>query len=126
MINRILRPFHSFYHTYVNDIVIFSTLLEQHIKYLTQVFKTLNSINIHLKPNKAYLDYPSIDLLGQRVNALRLTTTEEKLWAIKNLEFPKTLATLDKYLDLTNYLKQYVPYYAIITKLLQERKTFLY
>ena len=126
MIDRILRPFRHFCRAYVDDIVIFSTSLEEHVEHLTQVFKALNAMNIHLAPNKAYLGYPSVHLLGQRVNALGLATAEEKLWAIKNLEFPKTLAALDKYLGLTGYLKQYVPYYTAIAKPLQERKTFLY
>ena len=60
------------------------------------------------------------------MNVLELAIAEEKLWAIKNLKFLKTLAALDKYLDLTGYLKQYVPYYIAIVKSLQERKTFLY
>ena len=126
MIDRILRPFRHFCRAYVDDIVIFSGSLEEHTRHLAQVFKALDTMNIHLAPNKAYLGYPSVHLLGQRVNALGLATAEEKLWAIKNLEFPKTLAALDKYLGLTGYLKQYVPYYTSIAKPLQERKTFLY
>lgn len=126
MIDRILRRFRHFCRAYVDDIVIFSTSLEEHISHLTQVFQALEEMNIHLAPNKAFLGYPSVRLLGQRVDALGLATAEEKLWAIKNLEFPRTLAALDKYLGLTGYLKQYVPYYTAIAKPLQERKTYLY
>ena len=81
---------------------------------MNEVFRALIEINIHLAPNKAFLGYPSVHLLGQRVDALGLATAEEKLWAIKNLEFPKTLAALDKYLGLTGYLKQYILYYTTI------------
>ena len=126
MIDRILRPFRHFCRAYVDDIVIFSSSLEEHIKHLTLVFQALSEMNIHLAPAKAFLGYPTVSLLGQRVNALGLATAEEKLWAIRALEFPKTLAALDKYLGLTSYLKQYVPYYTAIAKPLQERKTFLY
>ena len=79
MIDRILRPFRHFCRAYVNDIVIFSTSLDEHVKHLAQVFKALNTMNIHLAPSKAYLGYPSVHLLGQRVNALGLATAEEKL-----------------------------------------------
>ena len=126
MIDRILRPFRHFCRAYVDDIVIFSTSLEKHVKHLTQVFKALHTMNIHLAPDKAYPGYPSVHLLGPRVNALGLATADEKLVAIKKLEFPRTLAASDKYLGLTGYLKQYVPYYTAIAKPLQKRKTYLY
>ena len=38
MIDRILRPFRHFCRAYVDDIVIFSSSLEEHVKHLTQVF----------------------------------------------------------------------------------------
>ena len=125
MIDRILRPFRSFCRAYVDDIVIFSTSLQEHIRHLNLVFGALSEMNIHLAPHKAYLGYPSVHLLGQRVDALGLATAEDKLAAIRNIEFPRTLAALERYLGMTGYLKQYVPYYSAIVKPLQERKTLL-
>lgn len=125
MIDRILRPFRHFCRAYVDDIVIFSTSLEEHIRHLTLVFEALAEMNIHLAPNKAYLGYPSVQLLGQHVDALGLATSEDKLAAIRNLEFPRTLSALERYLGMTGYLKQYVPHYSAIVKPLQERKTLL-
>lgn len=125
MIDRILRPFRHFCRAYVDDIVIFSTSLEEHLRHLRQVFQALDAMNIHLAPAKAFLAYPSVQLLGQHVDALGLATAEDKLAAIRNLEFPRTLAALERYLGMTGYLKQYVPYYSAIVKPLQERKTLL-
>ena len=84
--------------------------------HLTIIFQALSKMNIHLTPAKAFLGYPSIQLLKQHVNTLDLTTAEDKLAAIRNLEFPKTLTTLERYLGITGYLKQYVPYYSAIVK----------
>ena len=125
MIDKILRPFRHFCRAYVDDIVIFSTSLKEHVRYLTLVFQALSEMNIHLAPNKAFLGYPSVHLLEQHVNALGLATAEDKLAAIRNLEFPKTLTALKRYLGMTGYLKQYVLYYSAIIKPLQERKTML-
>ena len=82
-------------------------------------------MNIHLAPNKAFLNYPSVYLLGQYIDTLGLATAEDKLTTIRNLEFPKILAALERYLGMTGYLKQYIPYYLAIIKPLQERKTIL-
>lgn len=82
-------------------------------------------MNIHLSPRKSFLGYPNVQLLEQKVDALGLTTAEEKLAVITNLSFPRTLAQLEKYLGLTEYLRQYIAFYAAIAKPLQLRKTFL-
>lgn len=94
-IDTILRPCRAFARAYVDDIVIFLRSLDEHLTHLRQVLKTLNSYNISLKPSKAYIGYPSVQLLGQRVDALGLTTAKEKLEAITALEFPKTLKQED-------------------------------
>ena len=125
MIDRILRPFRKFCRAYVDDIVIFSANLEEHTRHLQLVFQALSEMNIHLSPKKSFLGYPSVSLLGQKVDALGLATATDKLAAIANLRFPKTLGQLDKYLGLTGYLRQYIAHYAAIAKPLQQRKVYL-
>ena len=125
MIDRILRPFQTFARAYVDDIVIFSNSFEDHIKHLHQVFKTLTYYNICLAPEKSFLGYPSVALLGQRVDAFGLTTSADKLAAIARLAFLQTLHQLDHYLGLTGYLRQYVPYYAAVVRPLQQQKIAL-
>ena len=125
MIDGILRPFRDFCRAYVDDIVIFSASLEEHTAQLHQVFTKLDEFNIHISPRKSFLGYPSVHLLGQKVDALGLATNEEKLAAIANLTFPRTLRQLETYLGMTGYQRQYVPFYAAVCKPLQLRKTYL-
>lgn len=125
MIDRILRKQRLYDRAYVNDIVIFSNTFKEHLEHLRHVFNKLNQMGICLSPEKSYLAYPSVQLLGQRVNALGLATTDDKLKAITSLEFPRTLRQLETYLGLTGYLRQYIPHYAAIVKPLQLRKTLL-
>lgn len=124
-IDIILRPCRIFARAYVDDICIFSKSLQEHIVHLREVFRILNSYNIGLKPSKAFIGYPSVQLLGQRVDALGMTTAKEKLEAITALEFPKTLKGLETYLGMTGYLHHYIPFFAQIIEPLQDRKTSL-
>ena len=82
-------------------------------------------MNIYLLSRKSFLDYSFVQLLNQKIDVLKLATAEEKLIVIANFFFSKTLAQLEKYLDFIEYLRQYITYYADITKPLQLRKTFL-
>lgn len=82
-------------------------------------------LRISLSFRKAFLDYSFVTLLEQKVNELDLVTTAEKLKAIIKLKFSATLKKLNIYLDLIDWLRDYVQSYAQIVKLLQKRKTLL-
>lgn len=125
MIDRILQKQHDYAKAYVDDIVVFSTTLTEHISHLWNVFQTLVAKKICLLPQKSFLGYSSVHLLEQHVDTLSLVTAEAKLITIKNLFFSQTLTQLKCYLDLTGYLHQYIPHYAAILKPLQQCKMSL-
>ena len=100
MIDHILRDFRAFCRAYADDIVIFSASLKEHIQHLRHVFAMLDKHNIHLSPKKSYLGYPSVSLLGQKVDALGLATATDKLAAIARLVFQKRLRSLNATLIL--------------------------
>ena len=87
------------------------------------IFAVFQRLRIHLKPTKTYLGYPNIQLLGQYVDGLRLTTAQDKIEAITKLEFPRTLQELEVYLGLTGWLRNYVEKYAQKAAPLQQCKT---
>ena len=124
-IDRLLRTLRGFARAYVDDIVIFSHTRKEHESHLRRVFTVLAENNISIKAAKAFLGYPSVSLLGQKVDSFGLATSEEKLKAISKLRFPRTLRQLETYLGLTGWMRDYVPYYAGISKPLQDRKTEL-
>lgn len=64
-------------------------------------------------------------MLGQRVDSLGITTSEEKIAAISALRFPQLLRDLERFLGLTGWLRASIPKYAQRSHPLQERKTYL-
>jgi hypothetical protein len=124
-IDRVLRPFRDFSRAYIDDTVIFSKTLEEHLMHLYAVFTKFTAMNISIKPTKAFIGFPSIKLLGQHIDSFGLATSEDKLQAIAQLKFPESLKDLEHYLGLTGWLRQYVPFYAAISEPLQLRKTAL-
>lgn len=76
---------------YIEDIVLASETLEQHVTDLHILLTCLKTYIIALQPIKAYIGFPSVSLLGHRVDALGMLTLEEKLKAIADLEFPGTI-----------------------------------
>ncbi len=76
--------------------------------------------NILVKPTKAFLVYPTLQLLGQKVTSFGLSISEEKLKAISKLKFPLNLRQLETYLGLIRWLCDFIPYYVGIAKSLQD------
>ena len=123
-IDRILRSF-DFARVYVNDIVVFSKIMNEHLEHLRAVFRILKSNNISINSKKAFFEYSSVTLFDQHVTFFELFTDESKLQAISNLKFSSTLSQLKTYLELTNWFRQYIEKFVAISKSLQMRKTQL-
>ena len=124
-IDNLLRPHRHYARAYVDDIVIFSKTLEEHLAHLRAIFELLDAKGVTLSAKKSFIGYPTVTLLGQRVDAFGLSAATEKIDAIKRLAFPYTLTDLELYLGLTGYLRTYIPYYAQKADALQRRKVLL-
>ena len=123
--NKILCFFHTFVQEYVNNIVIFSKMLNKYVHHLHQVFSLFQNLSISLEFKKFYLDYFTVTLLEQWVDVLSLFTSKKKIKALTNLQFSIILKTLKIYLDLMNWLHFYIFYYTQITTFLQIHKMTL-
>ena len=121
----ILRECGSFAKAYIDDIVIFSRTLTDHLHHLSVVFKILDQRRVSLSPLKSFIGFPSATLLGQKVSGFGLSTHQEKVKAIVGLKFPETLKQLEAYIGLTGWQRSHIPYYSQIIAPLEERKKSL-
>ena len=122
--NILLRQL-QFAKAYIDDIVIRSKFLTEHINHLRQLFRLFVIKNIDLNFVKVFLDYPKVTLLRQKVNALDLSIIENRIKTLTSLKMSDTLAKLETYLDLIEYIRQYIHFYVFISRPLQDLKTVL-
>ena len=111
-IDNILRNIRAWAQVYIDDIICGTKSLPDLLDKLCTLFEIFLAYNISISPTKSYLDYPDVVLLGQQVDSLGLTTLEQKLKAIKLFTYPATLGALEYYLGLTDYLRNYIHFYA--------------
>ena len=86
---------------YIDDIVIFSKTLENHLQHLNMIFSLFNKLEITFKKVKTHLDYSSIILLNQQVDDFDMTSSKKQIVVLQNLSFSETFKDLKIYLDLT-------------------------
>src|SRR6266498_3068185 len=96
----ILRSYRDYVRYYIDDIVIFFKIFEQYIEYFNTIFELFDALKITFKNVKIYLDYLSIILLEQRVDGFGISYTKKRITAIRELEFPKNLQKLEKYINI--------------------------
>ena len=109
----------------MDDIVTGAKSFNKYLEDLEKLFLILIEWNVSLTPEKTYLNYPDLKLLGRLINSLRLITAEDKLKAIAKLCYPSILGELEHYLKLTNYIRPAVHWYTQLAELLQQLKTDL-
>ncbi len=124
-IDIILRDLKHCCRAFIDNITIFSSTLDEHIKHLHLIFQRLLEYNIKLNSLKAFLNFSSIALLSQHVDDFGLHAAKDKIAAILNWKFSVTLKALKIYLEFIEWLRDYVAWYAQKAKPLQQRKTLL-
>jgi hypothetical protein len=120
--NILLNELRKFVKAYIDDIICKSKTFQKHLNHLKILFRIFLRKEIIIYSLKTFLEYQSVILLRQRVNALELITAEEKLKAISLLKFSENLIALERYLDLVDYLRDKIYFFVDVFKSLQKLK----
>jgi RNase H-like domain found in reverse transcriptase/Reverse transcriptase (RNA-dependent DNA polymerase) len=107
---------------YIDDVVVFSRLREEHLVHIDSVLTTLQKSGITLSASKCHFGYPSIELLGHHVSRFGITTSEDKIKAMVEKAFPENLKLLECGLGLFNYYRRFIEWYASVSAPLVELK----
>ena len=99
---------------YLDDIIIFSTTLEQHLDRLAQVLDRLQRANLKLKPSKCALMQTEVTFLGHKVSVAGIATDPEKIRLIADWPTPQNLKQLRGFLGLTSYYRRFIESYSNI------------
>ena len=99
---------------YLDDIIVFSKTLEEHIERLRGVFEKLSAAGLRLKPKKCEFFKPKITYLGHIVSKDGIETEKKKVITIQEWLIQKTVTEVCSFLGFTNYYHKFIPKYAQI------------
>jgi transposase InsO family protein len=116
----------NFTMVYLDDIIVYSTNHEEHIKHLQLVFERLQIHGLRCAPEKCHLGEREIVYLGHVVSTQGNQPQQLHLRQIQEAPTPKDRRSLRSFLGLCNWLRDYVPRFADIayplTDLLSAKK----
>lgn len=110
----------NFVIVYLDDIIIFSNSVEEHLNHLRLVFERLQQHNLKVSGKKCQLFKTELDYLGHRIVNNKVEPLEKHRIRIKNFKEPKTKKQVQSFLGLCNWLREYVPNMAHLTAPLTE------
>ena len=85
--DQVLRGIPSAY-AYINDVLIASPTLEQHLQGLRTVFDRLTSLGIIINPNKCLFGGSGLDFHGHHIDRQGITPLPEKVQAVDDFPQP--------------------------------------
>jgi hypothetical protein len=77
--------------TYIDDVILFSSSFEQHLKSLAEVLKRLRKAGLKLNRAKSFFCYRRVNYLGHVVSKDGISPSDEKVRAITTLQRPSCL-----------------------------------
>ena len=91
---------------YVDDIIVYSSSYEQHLKDLEQVFNRLRQHNLTLKPSKCHFAAQQVDYLGHVISKERTKPNPNKTAVIDTYPVPKDKKQVKRFTGISNFYRK--------------------
>ena len=93
---------------YIDDIIIFSTSVEEHLSHLEEVFRRLREANVKLNPKKCNFVKRKVEYLGHVVTPDGISPNPDQVRVVQEFPTPSNLKELRNFLGLANYYRRFV------------------
>ncbi|GJP72182.1 hypothetical protein CLOP_g2934 [Closterium sp. NIES-67] len=111
--NHILRPLlDECVVVYLDDILIYSRDMKQHVEHLRRVFEILRREHFYVKLSKSEFALEKVQFLGHMVSAQGVHVDPKKIEAVRTWKTPENVKELQQFLGFANYYNRFVPQYA--------------
>ena len=105
---------------YLDDLIIFSNTMEEHLERLDKVLQRLKDCNLKLNPKKCKFLQTKVKYVGHIVSENGVEADPEKLEKIRNWPIPKTSEEIHKFTSFAGYYRRFVKDFSKIAKPLTE------
>ncbi|BHF67774.1 hypothetical protein SprV_0301080300 [Sparganum proliferum] len=98
-----------FVYAYTDDLLVASRNEEEHKEHLALVFDHLDKYGVVVNPSKCVLGVPSLEFLGHQVDSEGLRPLPSKFEAVRNFPPPTSKRHLQRFLDMVNFYRRFLP-----------------
>jgi len=101
---------------YLNDLIVYSKIREDHFQHLRHVFLRCQKYGISLNPTKSIFDVTSRKLLGHTLSDSGISVDIERIISLKNLLTPTSKKEIQSFMGKNNLVRRFIPDFANMVK----------
>ena len=121
LMNDIFRPYlDKFISAYLDDILIYSNNLENHLRHLRLTLNKLREHKLYAKLSKCQFAVQEVEYLGFLLKPGGVCINPSKIDAIKSWEVPKSKRDVQSFMGMINYFRRFIKDCSKIAKPLTE------
>lgn len=99
---------------YLDDLIVFSSSFDQHLKDLNECLLRLEKVNVCLNPKKCRIFEKNLIYLGHQVSSDGIQPDPNKLKAIDQMPVPKNKTEMKSFLGLCGYYRKFIRNFSTI------------
>ena len=107
---------HAFCRVYIDDLVIYSNTIEDHLEHIDKVLKILKSVGLKVHPGKSIFGCGGLEYLGHYISKDGLSPMEAKTMAFRQMRVPTSKDEVKIALGLFGYYRGFVPGFSTIAQ----------
>ena len=88
---------------YLDDVIVFSRELDEHLIRLRQVFERLQIAGLKVKPSKCKILQKQVSFLGHVISSEGISTDPEKIRAVAEWPEPRSVRDVRAFVGLASY-----------------------
>lgn len=106
----------SFVSAYLDDILVYSSSLQEHLNHLRQVMNRLREVGLKLKPTKCQFARNEVAYLGHVITPAGLQPNSSLVESVLEFPVPRSIQELRRFLGLASYYRRFIPCFAKIDR----------
>jgi hypothetical protein len=105
---------------FIDDILVYSSTLEEHQEHLRAVFEILATHKLKVKRSKCTFAQTKLKYLGHIISASGVATDPKNLEAVRMWPVPANAKDVRKFLGLAGYYRKFVRNFGLISRILTD------
>ena len=104
----------------MDDIIIWSNSLDEHIKHVNVILTALRKAGVYINPKKTILYSTDVEFLGHHISLSGIEACDQKADKILNWPVPTSATETRQFLGLVRYLQKFLPNLAEHCRILEQ------
>ena len=116
LVNRVLEGLNFTFGYLLDDILVFSKDMEQHLQHVRILFQRLREADLKLTKRKCNFLKAHVQYLGHYISGGGLEPVPEKLHSLRDMPPPEDLTGVRRFLGFVRYYRKFIPRYSDIAR----------